>query len=117
MNNYIKKNMLIDELLEYELTYNIDLLNTLEELKNTTDFQNDINLLNDLINLIDDMIYETNEYLKSITNNFSTMEYEYFIMSRKLNDLYNAKYKVINYMNEINESDILAELMDELEMF
>ena len=117
MNNYIKKNMLIEELLEYELTYNIDLLNTFEELQNSTDFQNDNNLLNDCINIIDDMIYETNEYLKLINNNYNRMEYEYFIISKKLNDIHNAKYKIFNYLNEINEPDILAELMNELNMY
>ncbi len=116
MNNYIKKNMLIEELLEYELTYNVDLLNTFEELQNSTDFQNDINLLNDSINILDDMIYETNEYLKLINNNYNIMEYEYFIISKKLNDLHNAKFKIINYLNQIDEPDILAELMDELNM-
>ena len=107
MENYIKKNLFIDELLEYELTYNIDLLNTFEELKKSVDFKNDICLLNDSINIIDDMIYQTTEYLKSINN-----EYESFIISNKLNDLYNAKYKIINYLNLLNEPDILTDLID-----
>jgi hypothetical protein len=115
MNNYIKKNILIDELLDYELTYNTYLLDTFEELKNTTDFQHDINLLNNCINIIDDMIFETNEYLNSI-NLKGELEYEFFIVSNKLNDLYNAKYKIINYLNNLNESDILSELIGELEM-
>lgn len=112
MENYIKKNLFIDELLEYELTYNIDLLNTFEELKNSTDFKNDINLLNDCINIIDNMIYETNEYLKTI----KFQEYEQFIISNKLNDLYNAKYKIINYLQMLDEPDILAELISEIMM-
>ncbi len=116
MNNYIKKNMLLDELLDYELTYNIDLLNIFEELKNTTDFQKDINLLNDCVNLIDDMIYETSEYLKTIANNFESMEYESFIISKKINDLYNAKYKIKTFLIQIDETDILAELMNDFTM-
>jgi len=111
MENYIKKNLFIDELLEYELTYNIDLLNIFQELKNSTDFKNDISLLNDSINIIDDMIYHTTEYLKSITN-----EYEQYIISNKLNDLYNVKYKIINYLQSLDESEILAELISEVTM-
>ena len=112
MNNYINKNILLDELVEFEITYNTDLLNLFEELQQSIDFKYDTILLNNCINIIDNMIYESNEYLKSITNNEYKLEYENYIISNNINNLYNAKYKIINYLNLLNEPDILIDLID-----
>ncbi len=112
MNNYIKKNILLDELVEFEITYNNDLLNIFEELQQSIDFKYDGFLLTNSINIIDNMIYESNEYLKSINNNNLELEYESFIISKNINNLYNAKYKIIVYLNSLNEPDILTDLID-----
>ncbi len=112
MNNYIKKNILLDELVEFELTYNNDLLHLFEELQQSIDFKYDTILLNNCINIIDTMIYESNEYLKSISNNNYELEYESYIISNNINNLYNAKYKIIIYLNSLNEPDILTDLID-----
>ncbi len=110
MEHYIKKNMLIDELLEYELTYNNDLLYTLQELRNCTNFDTDIILLNYCIEYIDNMIYETTIYI----NNHINDEYELITETNYLNLLYESKNKIINYLNSLKETDVLADLIDEL---
>jgi len=108
MNNFIYKNILLDELLECEITYNTTLLQLFEELQQSIDFKYDEKLLNECINIIDNMIYESEEYLKTIEH----LEYECFIIYKNINNLYNAKYKIIIYLNSLNEPDILSDLMD-----
>ncbi len=112
MNNYINKNILLDELVDFDITYNNDLLNQFEELQNSIDIKYDTILLNNCINIIDTMIYESTEYLKTITNNTNELEYENYIISKNINNLYNAKYKIIIYLNSLNEPDILTDLID-----
>ncbi len=112
MNNYIKKNILLDELVDFELTYNTTLLTLFEQLQESIDFKYDILLLNNCIDIIENMIYESNEYLKSINNNGCELEYESYIISKNINNLYNAKYKIIIYLNSLNEPDILTDLID-----
>ncbi len=110
MEHYINKNILIDELLEYNLTYYDDLLYTFQELRNSTNFDTDIILLNNCIEYLDNMIYETNNYI----NNYVSNEYEYIIEKKFLNNLYEAKNHIINYLKSLNETDILSELLHEI---
>ncbi len=110
MEHYINKNILIDKLLEYDLTYDNNILYTFQELRNNTDFDNDIILLNNCIEYLDNMIYETNNYI----NNYVSNEYEYIIEKKFLNNLYEAKNHIINYLKSLNETDILSELLHEI---
>jgi hypothetical protein len=110
MEHYIKKNILIDELLDYNLTYNNDLLHTFQELRNCTNFNTDIILLNNSIEYIDTMLYETNNYI----NNYIEDEYQYIIERNFLNNLYEAKNKIINYLKSLEDTDILADLINEI---
>ncbi len=110
MEHYIKKNILIDELLDYNLTYNNDILYTFQKLRKCTDIDTDIILFNNCIEYLNNMIYETNFYINNHINN----EYELITEKEFLNSLYEAKNKIIIYLNSLNETDILAELITEI---
>jgi hypothetical protein len=110
MENYIKKNILIDELLEYNLTYYDDLLYTFHELRNSSNFDTDIILFNNCIEYINYMIDDSQKYINNNVNN----EYEYITEINLLNNLYEARNKIINYLNSLKETDILADLISEI---
>ncbi len=110
MEHFIKKNILLDELLEYELTYNNDLLYTFQELRNSTDYNTDIILFNNSIDYIDNMIYETQNYI----NNYIDNQFQYITETNFLNNLYEAKNKIINYLKNFQETDVLADLINEI---
>ncbi len=110
MEHYIKKNILIDDLLELEISYVNEILSIFDELRNTNDYNKDIILLSRCMNIIDSIIWETGEYLKTIVD----LEFEHNYVSKHLNDLYNGKYKIQNFINEINEIDCISELMSEI---
>ncbi len=110
MEHYIEKNILIDELLELEISYIHELLNIFEELRNTNDYKKDIDLFIRCMQIIDMIIWETNEYLKTIVY----LEFEYNYVYNHLNNLYNGKNKIQNFINKINEIDIVSDLLSEI---
>jgi hypothetical protein len=112
MNNYINKNILIDELLELNITYNDEILYSLQELKDNIDYKMDIILLNNITFFLDGMIDETNNYLTSIVDS----EFEYITVSNIINNLYNAKYRIYDYLKQLNETDILTDMIDEIKL-
>ena len=67
MNYFIEKNILVDDLLELEIVnYNDNIISLFEELRKNNKIDNDIVLFKDIIMIIENNIYETNEYLKTI---------------------------------------------------
>ncbi len=111
MEHYIEKNILIDELLELEISYVHELLNIFDELRNTNDYKKDIDLFNETIHIIDNIISETYEYLKSISHDDLEFQYNYII--NHLNDLYIGKHKIQTFINKLNEIDIISNLIKE----
>jgi hypothetical protein len=105
----MNKEILIENLLELELTYNITFLELIQKLKDNSDPNMDIILLNDCIDYIDIIINETNEYLNTLI--YSDFHYNY--ISNYINNLYNSKYKIINYLNKINEVDSISEFISD----
>ena len=109
MEYFINKNILIDELLELELTYDYKILDIFEQLKNNKDFEIDIILFKDCIDILDSIIEEFTEYLKTIVD----LEWEYIYIDNQISRLYIVKNKIINFVNNFNNIDILSELINE----
>lgn len=112
MNYFIEKNILIDDLLELEIVnYNDNIISLFEELRNNNQIDNDITLFKDIIILIENNIYETNEYLKTI----QMYEWEHNYVNNYINDLGNGIIKINIFLNniKINNVDILSDLISE----
>ena len=107
-------NKLIDELLEYNITFNDKILYSLQELKENTDYKYAIILLNNIIFLLEGMIEESTEYFNSILH--CEYNFESITINNYINDLYNAKYKIIDFLNSLNEAEILAEKIDDIKL-
>ncbi len=112
MDFYINKNILIDELLELELTYDYKILDIFEQLRNNKDYEIDIILLKDCIDILDSIIEEFTEYLKTIVD----LEWEYIYIDNQISRLYIVKNKIINFLNNFNNVDILLELINEFNL-
>ena len=112
MEHFIEKNLLIDDLLELEITYIPDILEIFNELRNTNNIDNDIELLNRTLYIIDTIIWENQEYLQSIVD----LEFEYNYVSKILNDLYIGKHKIQTFINKINKVDIVSNLIYEMNL-
>jgi hypothetical protein len=118
MNYFIEKNILLDEIIEklYDnLSYDNYIYNILGELRKTNEISNDIILFNNVIDNLDNIIYESNEYAKSIID----LEFQYNYICNYIDDLYNAKYQIINFINSIyianiNKVDILSDILSEI---
>ena len=118
MNYFIEKNILLDEIIEklYDnLSYDNYIYNILGELRKTNEINNDIILFNNVIDNLDNIIYESNEYAKSIVD----LEFQYNYICNYIDDLYNAKYQIINFINSfcianINKVDILSDILFEI---
>ena len=114
MEHFIEKNILIDDLFELEI-YNIEeLLDIFNELRNTNDIDSDIKLLTHCMHIIDRNIWETEEYIKSITISIDDLEIQNNYISNYLNDLYIGKHKIQTFINRINKIDIMADLISEM---
>jgi hypothetical protein len=115
MNYFIEKNMLIDEIL-YGLNDNLpdnhNIYNILNELRNNNETNYDIILLRNVIADLDNIAYESNEYAKSIVD----LEFEYNYICKYIDNLYDAKYQIINFINSINEIDVLSDLVSEFKI-
>jgi hypothetical protein len=109
MNYFIEKNMLIDDLLELDLTYNSNYLLIFEELRKNNKVDNDIVLFKDIIVLIENTIYESNEYLKTI----HMFEWENNYINNYINNLGNSIIKINMFLNNINQIDILSDLISD----
>ncbi len=114
MEHFIEKNTLIDELLELEISYVHEILSIFDELRNTTDYKKDIILFNETIHIIDNIIWENYEYLKSISHDDLKFQYDY--ISNHLNDLYIGKHKIQTFINKLNEIDIISNLIKEFDI-
>ena len=110
MNHFIEKNILIDDLLELEIMYMPEVLEIFNELKSTDNIDNDIELLDIVIQIIDSNIWETEEYLKSISISLDNLEFENNNISNNLNDLYISKHKIETFINKINKVDNMLNL-------
>ncbi len=109
MEYFINKNLLIDDLLELEISYVKDILDIFEELRNKNDFTYDNYLFIRCTHILDSIIFETGEYLQSIVD----LEFEYNYVSKHLNDLYIGRDKIQKFINNINEIDIFSEIFSE----
>jgi hypothetical protein len=110
MNYFIEKNILIDDLLELEIVnYNNNIISLFEELRNDSNVDKDIVLFKNIIIIIENNIYETNEYLKTI----HMFEWEHTYVNNYINDLYNGIIKINIFLNNINNVDILSDLISE----
>jgi hypothetical protein len=114
MNHFIEKNILIDELLELEISYVHEILDIFNELRNTNDYKKDIVLLDETIHIIDNIIWENYEYLKSIEGDKLNFQYDYII--DRLNDLYIGKHKIQTFINKLNDIDIISDLLKEFDI-
>lgn len=112
MNYFINKNLLIDDLLELELTYNDHILIIFEELTKKNDYTTDINLFEHIIILIENIIIDTHEYLYS--SSISELEYYNIFNNNYINKLNIAIEKIRDFIMSINEINILSDLMSEL---
>jgi hypothetical protein len=115
MNYFIEKNLLLDDiidLLKDNLSYDNNIYHILGDLRNNNDINQDIILFRNLISNIDNIIYEATEYAKTIID----LYFEYNYILRDINDLYNAKYQIINFINKINEIDVLSDLVSEIKI-
>jgi hypothetical protein len=110
MEHFIEKNLLIDDLLELEISYIPDILDMFNELRNTNNIDNDIELLNRTLYIIDNIIWENNEHLKTIVD----LEFEYNYVSQRLNDLYIGKHKICSFIDKINQVDFVSDLISEM---
>ena len=102
MDHFIEKNILIDNLLESEISFIPEILDLFNELKNITNINNDIELLNRVSYIIDSNIWETEEYLKSLFISLDNLEFENNYISNYLNDLYIGKHKIQTFINKID---------------
>jgi hypothetical protein len=115
MNYFIEKNILIDNFIESindNLSTDHKIYNILNELRNNNQISNDIILFNNIIDNLNNLIYESNEYAKSIID----LEFEYSYICNYINNLYDSKYQIINFINSINEVDILSDLVSEFKI-
>ena len=112
MDYFINKNILIDELLELELTYDYKILDIFEQLRNNRDYEIDIILFNDCIDILESVIYELSEYLKTIVD----LEWESIYIDNQISCLYIVKNNIIDFLNNTNNVDVLSELMDEFDL-
>ena len=110
MDHFIEKNILIDDLLELEISYIPEILDLFNELRNTNNIDNDSELLNRTSYIIESIIWETEEYLKSLINSVDSLEFECNYVNKHLNDLYIGKHKIQNFINKINKFDIMINL-------
>jgi hypothetical protein len=114
MEHYIKKNILIDDLLDLNISYirNLsdikEILDIFNLLRETNNIDIDIELLNRVLYIIDENIFEAEEYLK----NFYEAEYNYANVC--LNEYYLYKHKIQSFINEINIDDHLIDLISEI---
>lgn len=112
MDYFIEKNILLDNIIEklYDnISYDNNIYNTFGELRNINEKTKDIILLNNIINDLNNIIYESNEYAKSIVD----LEFQYNYICNYINDIYDAKYQIINFINSINEIDLLSNILSE----
>ena len=119
MDIFIEKNMLLDtiiELNEYVLsTFNsfsiTKVIETITMLRENLNQNDDIILLNRLIDEINYVIFENNEYIKrfdveSFLNITHIEEVKHII-----SDLEDSINKIIEFINKLNSADSLSELM------
>ena len=114
MNHFIEKNILIDDLLELEIMYMPEVLQIFNELRNIDSIDNDIELLYIVIQIIDSNIWETEEYLKSISISIDNLEFENNYISNNLNDLYISKHKIQTFINKTNKFEFLIDSISEM---
>ncbi len=112
MNYFIEKNILLDDIIEKideNLSYDNNIYNIISELRDDNEISKDIILLKDIVDNLDNIIYEANEYAKTIID----LEFQYTYICNYINDLYDSKYQIFNFINSINEVDILSDLVNE----
>jgi hypothetical protein len=114
MEHFIEKNILIDDLLELEISYIPEILDLFNELRQTNNIDYDIVLLNGISCIVDSNILETEEYLKSLINSVDHFEFEYNYVNTHLNDLYIGKHKIQTFINKVNIGDHLIDLISEM---
>ena len=112
MNNFINKNILIDDLLEYNITFNNEVLYSIQELKDSIDIKYDNILLNNIKFHLEIMINESTDYLYSISHN----EFESITIKNYINDLLNAQHKINDYLLTLNNTEILSDLMNDIKL-
>jgi hypothetical protein len=113
MNYFIEKNILLDDVIENlcdNLSYDNNIYYIFGELRNNNEVKDDIILFEKVISNLDNIIYESNEYLKTIVD----LEFQYNYICSCIDDLYNSKYQIINFMSSLNKIDILSELIEEI---
>ena len=112
MNYFIEKNILLDDIIEKldeNLSYDNTIYHIIGDLRNNNEISKDIILLKNIVDNLDNIIYETNEYAKTIID----LEFQYTYICNYINDLYDSKHQIFNFINSINEVDILSDLINE----
>lgn len=121
MNTFIEKNMLLDgilELNEYILTYHnspyiINLLETINVLRENLNTISDTNLLNILINNIDHIIFECEESKKlfDYEENYEIENLNIIIYKLEI-----SKADISQFICKINNVDTLTDIFEEISL-
>jgi hypothetical protein len=121
MNTFIEKNILIDEILElneYILTYHnspyiINLLETINILRENLNTISDTNLLNILINIIDNIIFEYEESKKifDYEENYEIENINIYIYKLEI-----SKANISQFICKINNVDTLTDIFEDFSL-
>lgn len=132
MDHYIKKIILIDDLLDLNISHikdmtNIEeILDILNILRETKDIDIDIEFFNRILYIVDENIFEADKYVKSLVNlgnvcgdddymrTITGVDSEYNYINDCLNEYYLYKHKIQSFINEMNMDDHLIDLMTDM---
>jgi hypothetical protein len=119
MNTFIEKNILLDEIIElneYIMSYpdtkdTIYLVELLMGLRNSTNIKEDINTFDIILNVINNIIYDTNEYIVIID---PTEIDDIQFLHQVIYGLNNTIVKINIYINSLNTVDSLTDILESI---
>ncbi len=120
MDIFIQKNMLLDNIIntneyvlsEFNSTSINKIIDTIIVLRDNLNVNDDMILLNRLIEEIKYVIFENNEYIKTYYSNENNNYVEQ--LNNIIYDLQDSINKINEFIDYLNSSDSLSELMNEL---
>jgi hypothetical protein len=121
MDTFIKKNILLDEIIEineYITSYpdtrdSIYFVELLMELRNSTNTAEDINTFDVLLSTINDIIIDINEYIKIIDTSYIE---DIDFLHKIIYGLNTTIHKINIYINSLNSVDSITDILESIQL-
>ena len=134
MNTFIEKNILLDEIVqmnEYITSYpdtrdSIYFVELLMELRNSTNTADDLNTFEILLDTINNIIHDINEYIGIYDNQIDSLSHIQIIETTNIDDiqflhqviygLNNTIIKINIYINSLNSVDSITDIFESIKL-